>query len=148
MNRLDRREDRALAPSRRWLLLLGLALGGACQNPDSAALGVRAVQFQDVVVPTGMRLRDRANESYSREEASWRMAHLVYAGQTTMEEALSYVRQRMPQHSWRLAGEETTAEASVKLRFERSIYRADYLFTRADGATVMVVDYTTDYSRR
>jgi hypothetical protein len=36
----------------------------------------------------------------------------------------------------------------LKLRFERSVYTADYTFVRADGATRMVVDYATDYTRR
>ena len=67
------------------LLAAALALLAACESSDPRnTFGVTAGQFQDVVVPTGLRLRDRANESHSRDEAGWRTAHLVYTGQTTI----------------------------------------------------------------
>lgn len=115
---------------------------------DPAANGVDAVQFQDVVVPDGLRLRDRAHESYSREEAGWRHGHFEYVGQTDVQAAADYVRARMPQHNWSKVQDTVEAEAGVRLRFERGIYRADYAFTRGEGSTIMVVDYTTDYARR
>lgn len=126
-----------------------LALLAACESSDPHnTYGVAAVQFQDVVVPTGMRLRERANESYSRDEAGWRTAHLVYTGQVRVEDIESYLRQRMPGHSWELVGETKLEEGGTQLQFQRSIYSAQYQITRGDGATMMVVDYSTDYSRR
>lgn len=119
---------------------------------DPAADGVSAVQFQDVVVPSGLRLRNEAHESYSREEASWRQAHYVYVGQTDIATAAAYVRERMPQHSWSKVRDEDNKESGLQLGFERNIYRANYTFTRGDGTTIMIVDYTTvfatDASRR
>ena len=127
----------------------GLLLVGACESPEAAhAYGVTAAQFQDVVVPSGFKLRDAGHESYSREEAGWRQAHLVYHGTAKIEEAMGYVRQRMPQHSWTVLPEEAANESEVRLRFERGVYSANYTFVQREGATQMVVDYTTDYARR
>lgn len=126
-----------------------LLLAGACETgANRASYGVNATQFQDMVVPAGMRLRDRVHESYSRQEADWRMGHFVYVGQTAVDEAMGYVRQRMPQHSWNMVRDEMGADQVAKLTFERGIYSADYTFERRDGATQMVVVYSTDYSRR
>ena len=36
----------------------------------------------------------------------------------------------------------------TRLGFERGKYLASYTLTRSEGATIMVVDYTTDFSRR
>jgi hypothetical protein len=120
----------------------------ACGASDPArTYGVSAVQFQDVVVPDGLRLVDDAHRSYSREESSWRQAHFEYIGQVDLSLSASYVRERMPQHSWAKVKDES-GETSTHLLFERGIYLADYTFTRAEGATIMVVDYTTDYTRR
>jgi hypothetical protein len=58
------------------------------------------------------------------------------------------VQGRMPHHSWKLISQETVEDDGVHLRFERGIYSADYLISRRDGTTHMVVDYATDYSRR
>ena len=133
--------------------LCALALTGAfsflagCETgANSAGDGVNATQFQDMVVPDGLRLRDRGHESYSRQEASWRMGHFVYEGRTGVDEAIGYVRQRMPQHNWNMVGEEL-AEPVPRLRFERGIYTAEYTFERRDGSTQMVVVYNTDYTR-
>ncbi|HEX6812585.1 MAG TPA: hypothetical protein VF384_13245 [Planctomycetota bacterium] len=127
-----------------WLVLLG-----ACEAPGAThAYGVTAEQFQDVVVPSGFKLRDAAHESFSREEAGWRQAHLVYHGNVKIEEAMGYVRQRMPQHAWTALPEETVEENGVRLRFERGVYSAHYTFSPREGVTQMVVDYKTDYARR
>lgn len=122
-----------------------VAMLSACAT-DPAADGVSAVQFQDVVVPSGLVLRDNAHESYSREEASWRRGHFVYGGQTDLQAAANYVRERMPQHSWSKMRDEQDQEAGIRLGFVRGIYRADYVFSRTDGSTLMVVEYTTDYA--
>jgi hypothetical protein len=128
------------------LLLAACTLAGCATEPGNH--DVSAVQFQDVVVPTGLRLREGAHESYSREEASWRLGHFEYVGQTDVLAAADYVRERMPQHSWAKVQDEGQGETILRMRFERGIYRADYSFTRSEGSTIMVVDYTTDYARR
>ncbi len=131
------------------LLFASLLLFGACETSDQGhGDGVTSGQFQDVVVPTGFRLRDAAHESFSREEAGWRQGHFVYLGAVKIEEALGYVRQRMSQHSWTMVAEGAVDEAGTLLRFERGVYSADYTFLRRDGSTEMVVDYATNYSRR
>ncbi|MBX3462633.1 MAG: hypothetical protein KF830_05650 [Planctomycetes bacterium] len=130
-------------------MALLLALLGACQSEaNQANHGVAATQFQDMVVPAGLRLRDSANESYSRQEASWRLGHFVYEGTGSVEAAVNYVRQRMPQHNWSKVRDEVAEGEVSHLGFERGIYSADYTFQRRDGITRMTVDYRTDYSRR
>jgi hypothetical protein len=119
-----------------------------CMTEPAAADGVSAVQFQDVVVPTGLRLVDAAHRSYAREEAGWRHARYEYIGSADVLAAADYVRERMPQHSWSKVQDAMAGDTELRLRFERGIYRADYTFTRSEGATVMIVDYTTDYTRR
>jgi hypothetical protein len=126
-------------------LLLTVALA-ACATDASG--GVTAVQFQDVVVPNGMRLKNEGQASYSTEAATYRKGRFEYVGSTDLEAAASYVRERMPQHSWTKLRDEAAAEAGLHILFERGIYRADYTFTRSDGVTVMVVDYTTNYTSK
>jgi hypothetical protein len=137
----------------KTILMAFLAL--SCLLPSACGIGtygpadVDSRQFQDVVVPAGFRLRDVAHESFSREEATWRYGRFVYAGSTKIDDASAYVQRRMPQHSWSMVREDVGEEDDdVRLRFERGIYSADYHFTRQDGTTHMVVDYSTDYSRR
>jgi hypothetical protein len=120
----------------------------ACQTGSAEPAGVDSRQFQDVVVPDGFYLKDRAHESFSREEATWRHGHFVYSGSAYVDQASTYVQGRMPHHSWKLISQETVEDDGVHLRFERGIYSADYLISRRDGTTHMVVDYATDYSRR
>lgn len=129
-------------------LLTFCLVPSACQMSANGPSAVNSRQFQDVVVPSGFRLRDRAHESFSREEASWRHGRFVYAGSDYVAEASAYVKQHMPRHSWQMVSNEAIAEDGVRLRFERGIYSADYLIRRLDGTTHMVVDYATDYSRR
>jgi len=130
-----------------FLVMFCLVASG-CQTGANGPTGVNSRQFQDVVVPDGFRLRDRAHESFSREEATWRHGRFVYSGSAYVNEASAYVQGRMPHHSWKLISQEAVAEDGVRLRFERGIYSADYLISRRDGTTHMVVDYATDYSRR
>src|SRR5262245_32073099 len=101
-----------------WAACLRL-FGAACQaRAAKHAFGVSAVQFQDVVVPSGFKLRDAGHESYAREEAGWRQAHLVYHGSIKIEDAMGYVRQRMPQYNWTTLTEEALPTSGVRLRFE------------------------------
>ena len=127
--------------------LLALTALGACALEPDETTQVQAVQFQDVVVPSGLTIRDAAHQSWSREEAGFRHGRFEYYGQNDLAAAADYVRARMPQHNWTKV-EDTTGEGGVKIRFERDVYRADYSFSRSEGATTMVVDYTTDYARR
>lgn len=152
-------ESRSPAPSRRvprgphQLSAATLALGlgvlfAACETRAATADGVNSMQFQDVVVPDGLRILDSEHQSYSRQEASWRQGHFVYLGATPVADAANYVRTRMPQHSWQMVADQATDEGVVKLGFVRGAYVADYVFERRDGRTQMIVDYKTDYSRR
>ena len=129
-------------------LLTCCLVPSACQIGAGGPLSANSRQFQDVVVPSGFRLRDRSNESFSREEATWRHGRFVYLGSEYVAEATAYVQQHMPRHSWQMVSNDAVADDGVRLRFERGIYSADYMISRRDGVTHMVVDYATDYSRR
>src|SRR5712691_8766055 len=122
----------------------------ACKYSGSTAVvptapeqgdGVSAIQFQDIVVPDGLKLRDSYHESYSIEETGWRLGHFVYSGLPHLEESSAHVISRMPQHSWSLLADEKTDESTRKLRFARGRYFADYSFRRQDGITQLVIDY-------
>lgn len=130
------------------LLVLGtgLALAGCKSNPAQPGAtddGVTAVQFQDIVVPSGMKLQDNRHESHSIEATGWRMGHFVYEGMPKIEEACSHILQRMPQHAWKLVADEQPDPTTRKLRFSRGRYEAAYTLRRQDGVTFLEIDYKT-----
>lgn len=108
--------------------------------------GVAAIQFQDVVVPTGMKLHEGNHESHSREESGWRYGHFVYTGLARLEDASTYVLERMPQHAWSLAADSSPDKYTRKLTFTRGRYVADYTIQRLEGLTHMIVEYRTQVS--
>ncbi|HHN74799.1 MAG TPA: hypothetical protein ENK10_06170 [Acidobacteria bacterium] len=128
-----------------FLTLLCAVLAG-CRNSPYARIQSDSRQFQDVVVPAGFRLQD--DRSRSLEESTFRTAEFVYRGDAKVDEAAAYVQRRMPNHSWKMVGEPIVDETGKHLRFQRGIYTAHYRFTRREGSTQMVVEYSTDYSRR
>ena len=135
----------------KTILIAVLALSGAlsqsCQMSPNEPPGVDSKQFQDYVVPSGFRLKDRKHESYAREVASWRHGHYVYSGSSKVAAAASYVEANMGRHSWRLVTNEEVDEKSKRLQFERGIYTTDYLIQRDGNVTRITVDYKTDYTR-
>lgn len=130
------------------LALLPLFQLAGCSSAPAANEAVNAGQFQDVVVPAGLRLVDEAHESHSLQAASWRMGHFLYSGAVRSDDAANYVRQRMPQHNWELVADEVVDPVTTRLRFVRGLYSAEYRFIRQDGRIQMVVDYKTDYTPR
>lgn len=128
-------------------LLTFCMVATSCQIGSGGSSAVGSRQFKDVVVPAGFQLRDREHESFSREEATWRHGRFIYSGRDQVDSASAYVQRRMPQHSWKLVSQEAVDENGVRLRFERGIYSADYMISKREGLTQMVVDYSTDYSR-
>jgi hypothetical protein len=131
---------------------IAIAMFAACkstnENPDTGT-GVSAIQFQDIVVPSGLTLQERLHESHSVEEGSWRHGHFEYLGSTKLEEASAHVLQRMPQHSWSLVTDEKPDQVSRKLKFVRGRYVATYTIRMEDtGFTRMVIDYRTEVTPR
>ena len=105
--------------TKKTTLIAVLALCGAlsqsCQMSPNEPPGVDSKQFQDYVVPSGFRLKDRKHESYAREVASWRHGHYVYSGSSKVAAAASYVEANMGRHSWRLVTNEEVDEKSKRL---------------------------------
>jgi hypothetical protein len=126
------------------MTLWSVAATGCVGSPRDEV--VSSVQFQDVVVPDGLRLIDDAHQSHSVEAANYRLGHFVYYGGIRREDAANYVRLRMPQHSWVLVADEVVDENTNRIRFVRGHYSAEYKFIRMDGRMQMVVDYQTDYT--
>ena len=130
------------------MLILGLgALASltACQSTvPPGGHGVRAIQFSDVVVPDGMTLRDRHEESFTVEVGSWRTGHLVYGGTAPVNAVSGYVLRRMPDHAWELTADEAPNGQNRTLRFERGQYVAEYTIERRENLTRMIVDYSTE----
>jgi len=54
----------------------------------------------------------------------------------------------MPLHNWELVADEAKDASATRLHYRRGYYCAEYTFTLSEGRTHMVVDYTTDYTRR
>jgi hypothetical protein len=135
-----------------FLLTFLLAFLPACKAPPtdtgSGDRGVSAIQFQDIVVPTGLKLQEGNHESHSVEESGWRFGHFVYTGQPRVDETSAYVLERMPQHAWSLAGDEAPDASTRRLKFVRGRYLADYTIQRVEGVTHMIVDYRTQVSSR
>jgi len=134
-------------------LLASIAWFGACAGPlPPGEDGVTAVQFQDMVVPAGLRLIDDSHQSHSIEAASWRHGRFVYSGTVRLADAADYVRERMPQHNWTLVEDAVSGgqpdSVTTTLRYQRGYYATEYTFSRAEGRTHLVVRYETDYTRR
>ncbi len=128
-----------------------LALLSSCKNSPNAPsddMGVRAIQFQDVVVPAGMTLKVDQHQSASVEEGGWRYGDFTYTGLGRVEDATAYVLERMPQHAWELKADETPDRFTRRLLFTRGRYRADYTIRRTEGITLMTVQYRTDVPGR
>ena len=122
--------------------ILAASLASCKSSGTPSNGGVSAIQFQDVVVPSGMTLQDTYHESWSLEEAGYRSGHFVYRGSPRVEDASAYVLDRMPQHAWKLTADETKDKARV-LRFARGVYEAEYSLQRVEGVTQMTVEYRT-----
>lgn len=136
--------NRLIAPSATTLLLLLLA---ACRSSEpSDGFGVRAIQFQDVVVPDGFRLGPDSNSNVGA--GGYRFGRFVYTGTPRVEDASAYVLDRMPQHAWTLASNSAPDQFSRVLRFNRGSYQATYTIRREEGITRIVVDYVTEIESR
>jgi hypothetical protein len=126
--------------------LFALALV-CCRSQDRSEYGVASEQFPDMVVPEHFRIQDEHHQSYSTEEAGWRHGHFVYTGPAHVDEACAYLLQRMPQHQWTLEADNKPDETTRTLRFSRGRYVTDYVVSRQEGRTQMVVDYRTVIER-
>lgn len=103
-------------------LMFGACLGSDRDGSTEQASGLSPVQLADIPVPDGMKLRDSLNESHSYEVGTFRVADLHYFGNVPLADVASYLRERMPQHGWRLVTEAVAHES--ELVFDRRPHRA------------------------
>ena len=129
-------------------LSLMLLASSCTMSRDGGAkdLGVGTQLFQDVVVPAGLTLDERHYVSHSAEDSGWRFAHYACRGTTRVDEACSYLLERMPQHRWDLVADQQVSESSRIIKFKRGRYVVAYSFERTDGLTRLSVDYDTQIS--
>lgn len=123
-----------------WTPLLLLA---ACAGTRATDLGIQSVQFEDVRVPTRMRLVAEDARSHSVSVGSdYRYGDFEYVGSVPIEACADYLAQTMPQHRWTLV-EDTGGGPERTIRFERGIYDATYTIERKESTTRMTVALRT-----
>jgi len=86
-------------------------------SPDRVP--TREIQFDDVRVPMGMKLRTTLAESFSHEVGSFRWAHFVYDGEMPLEEVGKRLVQSLHQHDWRQTADERTNLDERRMEFQR-----------------------------
>lgn len=104
-------------------VLAGL-FGCATENEMPAVdHGVTSIQFDDIPIPAGMRLKTEGNESHSHVAGEeFRYGDFEYIGRMPIAEAATYMRERMRLHDWEATAQETGPDGSQTLRFERRPY--------------------------
>jgi len=128
------------------MAILGVAalLLGSCQTPAERAKtsddGVSAIQFEDIPVPDGLRLQERAHSSDSLELGEYRYANFSYVGGVPVAEVSSYLRDRMPQHKWTLLAEETDPDGNDTLSFRRGKYTAECRLQHEESSARTTLD--------
>lgn len=130
---------------RSLLFAAGLALA-ACTPTRllDRKIAVSVEQFQDLPVPADFRLREDRHQSHSQRIGSeYRYADLVYAGNEEIDDVVSYVIERMPQHAWKLISRQGETTADQVLTFERDVYNARYRVWRTESATMLSVELRT-----
>lgn len=132
----------------RTLSLVSLVSLVSCGIGDSyrhtGEHGVSANQFSDIPVPAGMKLRERWHKSNSVAVGDFRRADLLYEGSLTIMAASSYMRERMPQHSWALEMRETREKGREELRFRRGSHVVTCSIRREKLITTMTVNLRTE----
>ncbi|MHC5062747.1 MAG: hypothetical protein ACYTG5_02090 [Planctomycetota bacterium] len=112
---------RALLPA-----LLATALLGSCATETGeipvADSGVSAIQFADIPVPAGMRLREGRHDSRSFQAGDFRYGDVRYMGMVPVDAAVSYMSERMKLNRWEQAGPIENIAGKQHLRFVRYPY--------------------------
>jgi hypothetical protein len=127
--------------------ILGLLGLPGCASEKPADLGVTSVQFEDVRVPTSMKLVSTTGRSHSNQAgAEYRYGDFGYEGRTPVEECAEYLSDTMPQHRWQLVSDQGLGAPTDPriLRFERGVYEATYTIERIGSNTRMQVQLRTN----
>lgn len=130
--------------STAFLLLAMTVCGASCADYAARVedYGVSTVQFSDIPVPDGMKLKTHGPVSHSFERGVFRHGDFEYYGGIEPSAAESYMRERMDSHGWRLTDDRVT-EAGTSLRFERAPYESHCRIWDDDGMTLMRVEVRT-----
>ncbi len=117
-------------------------LAGSCAGPNgnqAEDLGLHEIQFDDIPVPDGLRLK-KAAHSYQVE--SFRFGDFEYYGLMKSERAVAYMKDRMAIHGWELQ-DANEREADASLSFWRRPYRTDCRIWQDSSLTRMKVSVRT-----
>ena len=124
------------------IVAAALALLTSCQtNTD---FGVHSVQPRDIPVPRGMALDTHLNRSNSLEVGDYRYANLVYRGSTPTMQIGAYLKDRMPQHSYRLTSQERTDDRTEQFVFVRGTYTATCTVRRLERQSELEIRLRTN----
>lgn len=127
----------------RSLLLLLAALAVAACTPVrmlNREIAVSVEQFQDLPVPAAFRLVDDHHESHTLRVGEYRFASLQYRGTAPVDEVVSYLMQRLPQHAWQVVSRTSDSPEQQQVVVERPGYRAHYSVQREESITFIDVE--------
>ena len=119
-----------------------LTLLTSCQT--TADFGVHAVQPRDIPVPNGMELYTHMHRSNSLEVGEYRYANLVYRGGTPTMQIGAYLKDRMPQHSYRLISHDRTDDRTEQYVFARGPYTANCTVRSLENQSQLVIRLRTN----
>ncbi len=113
---------RALIPA----ILVSALLGACATQPgelSEADSGVSAIQFADIPVPAGMRLREGRHDSHSFQAGDFRYGDFRYMGMVPVQAAVSYMGERMKLNRWAQSEPTEIIAGKQHMRFTRYPYQ-------------------------
>ena len=126
---------------KHWTIVLPLlfVFAGGCSTLNSvnpfagkAPIAFKKFRFDDLPVPSGLSLVP--DESFIFETPGTRAGTLVYTGFNKYESTVTFYREKMPDHGWKLVNSIEKGEASMtfeKPGWSTSIFiRTSYFRTR------------------
>ena len=113
-------------------------------HPVPRRADVSSVQFSDIPVPAGMRLKDRFHESHSFQVGDFRYGDFHYYGSLPTAEVADYMARRMELHGWVLSQPPDLAMSRLELRFQRRPHIATCEIWREASETHLKIAVRTE----
>ena len=123
-------------------VVAAVLLPGCIIDADSHPDIVNAVQPKDIPVIDGMDLKTHLLASDTLEIGDYKYANLVYEGVVPVVQVAAHLLERMPQHSYRLVGEDRSRDLE-RLEFQRGRYTAVCTIRRDEYVTRLEIELRT-----